>query len=117
MERDISIIGVPMDLGQCRRGVDMGPSAVRYAGIIERLEKLQYKIEDLDDIYIPRPSYTEEKDHHTLRHLKEMVVANEILAHLADQVIKRKRFPLILGGDHSLSIGSIAGISNNYENL
>lgn len=117
MEKDISIIGVPMDLGQSRRGVDMGPSAVRYAGIIERLEKLQYNIEDLDDIYIPHPSYEEKNTTEKLRHLKEMVVANEILAHLADQVIKRERFPLILGGDHSLSIGSIAGISNNYDNL
>lgn len=117
MLKDISIIGVPMDLGQSRRGVDMGPSAIRYAGIIERLERLKYNVEDLDDIYIPRPSYDEKDANEKLRHIKEMVVANEILAHLADQVIKRKRFPLILGGDHSLSIGSIAGISNNYENL
>lgn len=117
MVKDISIIGVPMDLGQCRRGVDMGPSAVRYAGIIERLEQLEYNIEDLDDIYIPHPSYDEVNKDENLRHIKEMVVANEILAHLANQVINRGRFPLVLGGDHSLSIGSIAGISNNYENL
>lgn len=115
--KDISIIGVPMDLGQSRRGVDMGSSAVRYAGIIERLELLDYDIEDLDDIYIPRPAYDEKTEGKQLKNLNKMVVANEILAHLADQVIKRKRFPLILGGDHSLSIGSIAGISNNYENL
>lgn len=117
MVKDISIIGVPMDLGQCRRGVDMGPSAVRYAGITERLQLLDYDIEDLDDIYIPQSSNSEKEQEEELRNLKKMVVANEILAHLTDQVVKRKRFPLILGGDHSLSIGSIAGISNNYEDL
>ena len=52
MKKDISIIGVPMDLGQTRRGVDMGPSAIRYAGVVERLENLTKTIEDLGDIEI-----------------------------------------------------------------
>ena len=52
MKKNMSIIGVPMDLGQMRRGVDMGPSAIRYAGIVERLENLGYDIKDLGDIEI-----------------------------------------------------------------
>ncbi len=54
MKRKISILGVPMDLGQMRRGVDMGPSAIRYAGVVERLEKSQYEVEDLGDIQVGR---------------------------------------------------------------
>ncbi len=54
MNKQLSVIGVPMDLGQMRRGVDMGPSAIRYAGMVERLEQLKYEIEDLGDIDIPR---------------------------------------------------------------
>src|SRR5690625_5401646 len=56
----ISIIGVPMDLGQSRRGVDMGPSAIRYAGVMERLERLAYEINDLGDVPIKRPTAREE---------------------------------------------------------
>ena len=52
MEKKISILGVPMDLGQSRRGVDMGPSAIRYAGIVERLQRLGYTVQDLGNIAI-----------------------------------------------------------------
>lgn len=117
MKKDISIIGVPMDLGQMRRGVDMGPSAIRYAGIIERLEKMDYDICDLGNIDIARPDRKQPERADNLRNLSEVIGANEKLAEVVDEEIKKNRFPLVLGGDHSIAIGSIAGVANHYENL
>jgi len=119
MKKEISIIGVPMDLGQTRRGVDMGPSAIRYAGIIERLEKLNYVIHDLGNIDVPRPNRVTgtSNDAIKLRNLKEVVATNELLAKKVDEQMKLGRFPLILGGDHSIAIGTLAGVSHHYENL
>ncbi|TCP28807.1 arginase [Scopulibacillus darangshiensis] len=115
MKKDISIIGVPMDLGQSRRGVDMGPSAMRYAGMIERLESLGYNIDDCGDIEIGRP----ERDHNgpKLKNLKAVAEANEELAKAIDKEINKERFPLVLGGDHSIAIGTLAGVTKPYKNL
>lgn len=116
----ISIIGMPMDLGQSRRGVDMGPSAIRYAGVVERLENLGFTIKDLGDVPIKRPTAKEELEentHESLKNLKQVVSANEQLAKMVDQEVAKGYFPLILGGDHSLAIGSLAGIAKHYENL
>ncbi|MBB6454002.1 arginase [Salirhabdus euzebyi] len=117
LNKDISVIGVPMDLGQNRRGVDMGPSAIRYAGVIERLEALKLNIEDLGDIEIKRPDRRKLNNEGNLRNLEEVATGNENLALAVDEVIKKGNFPLVLGGDHSISIGSLAGISKHYENL
>src|SRR5690625_3885497 len=106
-----------MDLGQTRRGVDMGPSAIRYAGIIERLEKLQYTVHDLGNINISRPDRHAPEREDQLRNLLEVVEANEDLAKVVDGEVGKGRFPLVLGGDHSIAIGSLAGISKHYENL
>lgn len=115
MNKHISIIGVPMDLGQSRRGVDMGPSAIRYAGGIERLEAIDKTVNDLGDIPVERPnSYDDEG---TLKNLIQVKEANEKLATLVDAEIHKGQFPLVFGGDHSIAIGSIAGISNHYDNL
>ncbi|MBC5636702.1 arginase [Ornithinibacillus sp. BX22] len=115
MKNKISLIGVPMDLGQSRRGVDMGPSALRYAGAIERLQDLNYDIHDLGDIPINRPDKYE--DGTKLKNLEQVIEANETLAEMVDAEINKGRFPLVLGGDHSIAIGSLAGISKHYENL
>lgn len=115
--KEISLIGVPMDLGQMRRGVDMGPSAIRYAGIVERLEKLNYTVYDLGNIDVPRPEKYEVEDGLKLRNLKEVIAANTSLAEKIDEQVGLGRYPLILGGDHSIAIGAIAGIAKHYENL
>ncbi|MBM7578493.1 arginase [Jeotgalibacillus terrae] len=115
-KKNISVIGVPMDLGQMRRGVDMGPSAIRYAGLLERLEAIGHTVTDLGDIQIDQPERVHTADTN-LRNLDAVVKGSTALA---DQVKKVKTdgdFPLILGGDHSIAIGSLAGISSNYENL
>jgi arginase len=116
MKERISIIGVPMDLGQMRRGVDMGPSAIRYAGVIERLEGLSYKIEDKGDIEIGRAN-REEDAANNLRNLKAVSEASVKLSDQVDEAIKSGSFPLVFGGDHSIAIGTLAGVSKHYENL
>ncbi|WP_188456740.1 arginase [Virgibacillus oceani] len=117
MNRNMSIIGVPMDLGQSRRGVDMGPSAIRYAGVVEKLERLQFDVNDLGDITINRPDSKNDKQEGNLRNLPQVAEGNQKLAEMVDQEIEKDRFPLVLGGDHSIAIGSLAGISKHYENL
>ena len=117
MKKNISIIGVPMDLGQSRRGVDMGPSAIRYAGVTETLEQLKFTINDLGDIPITRPNETVIDKASNLKNLDQITEANQQLAKMVDQEIEKGNFPLILGGDHSIAIGSLAGISKYYENL
>jgi len=115
--KNISVIGVPMDLGQSRRGVDMGPSAIRYAGAIERLKALNYNIHDLGDIAINRPAQSNPDDGTNLKNLAQVIEANEKLAEMVDQEMSKKHFPLVFGGDHSIAIGSLAGISKYYDNL
>ncbi|MDW7671357.1 MAG: arginase [Bacillota bacterium] len=115
--RKISIIGVPMDLGQNRRGVDMGPSAIRYAGIVEKLEGLELEVEDLGDIQIAMPERKHTETDHNLRNLNAIETANTQLADLVSDVVEKGHFPLVLGGDHSIAIGTLAGVSKHYEDL
>lgn len=117
MKNEISLIGVPMDLGQLRRGVDMGPSAIRYAGIIERLEKLNYTVHDLGNIDVPRPRKYEMESGVKLRNLSEVIETNKLLAEKTDEQVQLGCFPLVLGGDHSIAIGAIAGVAKHYNNL
>ncbi|MBH0231735.1 arginase [Halobacillus yeomjeoni] len=117
MNNKISVIGVPMDLGQMRRGVDMGPSAIRYAGMVERLTQLKYDIEDLGDIEIPRPAQPAGVKHDNLRNLNEIAEGTQRLANEVDQIVGKGSFPLVLGGDHSIAMGTLAGLSKHYENL
>lgn len=117
MAKDITIIGVPMDLGQTRRGVDMGPSAIRYAGVVDRLQKLSYAIEDCGDITLKQPSESNTQEGSHLKHLEEIVTANQTLFSKVDNVLANGRFPLVLGGDHSIGIGALAGAMKHNENL
>ncbi|RFA33974.1 arginase [Virgibacillus dokdonensis] len=117
MKSTISIIGVPMDLGQSRRGVDMGPSAMRYAGAVQRLEALGYTLHDHGDIGITRPDKQAAGQSYQLKNLPQVVEANEKLATMVDQTIEKGYFPLVFGGDHSIAIGSLAGIAKHYEQL
>nr|WP_280138099.1 arginase [Alkalicoccus daliensis] len=117
MNKKVTIIGVPMDLGQMRRGVDMGPSVIRYAGVVERLENLGHEVEDRGDIQIGRPSKYDIKNEENLKDLDVVVNANEMLADEVIDVISEGSFPLILGGDHSIALGSLAGVAKDKENL
>ncbi len=117
MNKNISIVGVPMDLGQMRRGVDMGPSAIRYAGVTERLERLGYEINDLGNIEIAQPERIHNDPETNLRNLKAVAEGSGTLASKVNEVIEKGDFPLVFGGDHSIAIGTLAGVSKNYDNL
>lgn len=112
----LSIIGMPMDLGQMRRGVDMGPSAIRYAGIVERLKPLFEEVHDLGDIPIGRPEVVVDKESN-LRNLDLVAEKSTLLAEKVDAAVESGAFPLVLGGDHSIAIGTLAGVSKHYKNL
>ncbi|MDS9472046.1 arginase [Sporosarcina pasteurii] len=112
----VSMIGVSLDLGQSRRGVDMGPSAIRYAGVVERLEALGHQITDEGDIHI-NAGLKAEKSNAKLKNLKEVLETNQKLAEKVESVLKDDRFPLVLGGDHSIAIGTLAGLSTKYKNM
>lgn len=114
--KKLSIIGMPMDLGQTRRGVDMGPSAIRYAGVNERLKYLFDVVDDLGDIAVGRPEVNIDKESN-LRNLDLIAEKTGLLAEKVDEVITSGSFPLVLGGDHSISIGTLAGVSKHYQNL
>ncbi|MDR7074949.1 arginase [Fictibacillus barbaricus] len=117
MNKDIAMIGVPMDLGQMRRGVDMGPSAIRYAGIVERLENLNYNVEDMGNIEIALPEKQDTANDGKLKNLSGVIEASEKLSDTVSGVIEANKFPLVLGGDHSIAIGTLAGVSRHYKNL
>lgn len=109
INKGISIIGVPLDLGADRRGVDMGPSAIRYAGLRERLEALGYEIDDRGDIVVNRPDVCQVEGE-SLKYLNEIERVNNELCQRVNEAMEQGRFPLVLGGDHSIAIGTIAGI-------
>src|SRR5699024_829050 len=92
-------------------------SAIRYSGIMERLEKLQYNLQDLGNINIERPKKSTQSTEGNLRNLEEVVNANTKLAEIVKEEVGLNRFPLVLGGDHSIAIGTLAGLASHYENL
>lgn len=107
---NVHLIGVPMDLGSGRRGVDMGPSAIRIAGINERLRELGNKVLDEGDIAIRNVEELRVGDLKA-RYLKEITRALKLLSAKVDKIIVRRGFPLVLGGDHSIAVGTISGIA------
>lgn len=117
MNKEISIIGVPMDLGQTRRGVDMGPSAIRYAGLSERLENIGYTVRDEGDIKVEIQERAQSDSDTNLKNLQDVAEGNEKLSQKVNEVIQANRFPLVLGGDHSIAIGTLAGLAKHSENL
>ncbi|RHW35033.1 arginase [Lysinibacillus yapensis] len=115
-KRKISIIGVPSDYGQHRRGVDMGPSAIRYADVSERLESLGYHVKDEGDILVKK-EIKNSQSNTNLENLNEVLEVCTQLSIKIEEVLDQGRFPLILGGDHSIAIGTLAGLTKKYTNL
>jgi arginase len=113
-QRRVSLIGVPLDLGAGRRGVDMGPSALRVAGVDARLAALAYEVADLGDLPVKIPE-TQGPGDPRLKYLKEIV---EVCARLRDRVgeaLEEGTIPVVLGGDHSVAMGTIAGLARHFH--
>lgn len=106
----VQIIGYPSDLGAGRRGVDMGPSALRIAGITRKLETLGYTVTDEGDIPV-NALEVEDEGLSVLKFHAEIARATAILAERVESALDANRFPLILGGDHSMGIGSLGGVA------
>lgn len=111
LNKKIGLVGFPIDLGADRRGVDMGPSAIRYSNLEHKLENLGYNVTDFGDIDI-EISETQKIKNPKLKYLPEIEKTSKILANKVESLLVKNYFPLIIGGDHSTAIGSIAGISN-----
>lgn len=112
--KKIRILGVPMDLGADRRGVDMGPSAMRTVGLSERLARLGYDVADWGNIVVPIPEVLRIIDQ-KIKYLPEVAEANGSLADKVEAVLQEDAIPVVLGGDQSISIGDIAGVSAFYR--
>lgn len=106
----ISIIGFPMDLGADTRGVDMGPSALRIAGLKQHIKALGYKVIDKGNIKIKISSQLKVFNKQ-MKYVDEIVKASEIFALQTEKALDRGHFPLLIGGDHSMAMGSLAGIA------
>lgn len=112
-KRNIGIIGVPIDLGAGRRGVDMGPSAIRIADLEKKLEDLGHKVEDYGDLDVMIPE-TQKVGTGRLRYKKPILAVCKELMKGVDRCLTEGRMPLVLGGDHSIAIGSVAGSTNFF---
>ncbi|HDA5355404.1 TPA: arginase, partial [Staphylococcus aureus] len=114
----IDIIGAPSTFGQRKLGVDLGPTAIRYAGLISRLKQLDLDVYDKGDIKVPvvniEKFHSEQKG---LRNYDEIIDVNQKLNKEVSASIENNRFPLVLGGDHSIAVGSVSAISKHYNNL
>lgn len=112
--KKIRIIGFPSDLGASRRGVDMGPSALRIANIGPRLAQLGYDIEDVGNIPVAVRESISKPTESKIKFLPEITEAAKNVKEKVYQSLKDGKRPLVLGGDHSLAIGSIAGVTKYY---
>lgn len=106
----VSVLGVPLGFGSSLAGVDIGPAAIRVARLGQRIAQLGYEVRDLGDMRIVRPGALAQPGE-SLKYLKEMTEACEELAVEVHRILKEGETPLIIGGDHSIAIGSIAGVA------
>ena len=112
----IRVIGVPMDLGADRRGVDIGASAIRYAGLNDQLRRLDHQVQDIGNIVVPQPESQPIGNPH-LKYLEPIVKVAEELADAVTTTLEESEFPLILGGDHSIALGSMTGITRVHKDV
>jgi len=116
MDRTVRVVGVPMDLGADRRGVDMGPSAIRYGGLAAQLERIGQSCTDGGDLVVPRPEERDPDQGQELggpaKFLAETRTICERLAERVHEIESDGAVPLVLGGDHSIAIGTASGIAD-----
>ena len=114
MNREIDLYGVPMDLGADRRGVDMGPSAMRIAGVVPRVKELGHTIVDKGNIYVASMESAALGDKKA-KYESEIVDCCKRLAEQVSETVSGGRFPLVIGGDHSIAVGTVSGIAKVHH--
>jgi len=112
----IRVIGVPMDLGADPRGVDIGASAIRYAGLNDQLRRLDYEVHDIGNIVVPQ-SESQPSGNARLKYLEPIIKVAQELADTVTDALKANEFPLILGGDHSITLGSMTGVTRLHKDI
>jgi len=110
----IAIIGVPLDLGSGRRGVDMGPSAVRVANLNARLSEMGYEVDDLGNVPVAQPE-SQPEGQPQAKYLPQITQTCTQLAELVERQLVAGKCPLVLGGDHSLAVGTVSGVSKRLR--
>lgn len=113
MQKKIELIGVQMDLGASKRGVSMGPAAIRYGGVCEGIRALGYDLTDKGDLLCLTSGETSEK----LRNYQQVVDINQRLYLSTMESLQNGALPIILGGDHSIAAGSISAVSKHYKQI
>src|SRR5918996_1411686 len=111
LKKSVSILGVPLGYGASMAGVDIGPSALRVARLNQRIARLGYSVHDLGDMRLARPQ-TFAEPNEKLKYVREISNACEQLAREVEAILVAGQLPLILGGDHSIAIGSFAGVTS-----
>jgi arginase len=111
---NIAVIGAPLDLGAGRRGVDMGPSAVRIANLNERLTALGYQVKDYGNVEVDQPECQPEGSKRA-RYLSQIARTCRRIAELVERSARRGHAPLVLGGDHSIAVGTLAGMAHHLR--
>jgi len=109
-ERTVAVIGAPLDLGSGRRGVDMGPSAIRYAGLDTRIRELGLRCVDWGNVEAAVPESTSAGDEQA-RFLPQILHACDRVAKLVERAVENGCIPLVLGGDHSVGLGTLVGLA------
>jgi len=112
----IRVIGAPMDLGADRRGVDIGASAIRYADLNEHLRSQGHTVHDTGNLFVPQPESQSIGDP-KVKYLEPIVQVAEELANIVSSTLQAQEFPLVLGGDHSIALGSLAGVARIHKNV
>ena len=110
----VTFIGVPLDLGAGRRGVDMGPSAFRVADIHQRVRELGYEVDDAGDVPV-EIAETQEPGDNRLKYLKPIRRTCELVRERVKDALGRGSVPVVLGGDHSIAMGTIAGVAGHFQ--
>jgi arginase len=108
--KPVAVIGAGLDLGQGRRGVDMGPSAIRYAELNGRLRALGLEVDDWGDVESPVPETTSHGSE-SARYLDSIKAVCEQIARLVSDAVDKGHIPLTLGGDHSIAMGTLGGMA------
>lgn len=118
MKKKIELIGAPVSFGQQKFGVDFGPNAIRYAGAAARLKRIGHDVIDSGNIEVPPLDIDKfQSAQNGLRNYEEILAYNEQLRQRVSESIAQNHFPVVLGGDHSLAIGSVSAVSEHYKSL